>query len=106
MKNLIIHPQDPTSSFLSIIYAPLPNKTVITGGITRTELRKLIKSHDRIIMMGHGNGGGLMSVGKFLENQYPIIDDSMVGELKEKKDSIYIWCDADFFLRLHNLDGL
>jgi len=106
MKNLIIHPQDPTTSFLSQIYAPLKNKTVITGGISKTELRKLIKSHDRIIMMGHGNGSGLMSVGQFPEDEYSIIDYSMVGELSEKKGSIYIWCDADFFLWLHSLDGL
>jgi len=37
---------------------------------------------------------------------HTIIDDSMVGKLSEKKDSIYIWCDADFSLWLHNLDGL
>ena len=57
-------------------------------------------------MMGHGNGSGLMSVGQFPEDEYSIIDYSMVGELMEKKDSIYIWCDADFFLWLHNLNGL
>ena len=89
-----------------MIYAPLLNKKVITGGITRTEIRKLIKSHDRIIMMGHGNGSGLMSVGQFPEDEYSIIDYSMVGELREKENSIYIWCDADFFLWLHNLNGL
>jgi hypothetical protein len=86
MKNLIIiHPLDPTTSFLSMIYAPLLNKTVITGGITRTELRKLIKSHDRILMMGHGNGGGLMSAGQFPENKYPIIDDSRVVNCRKRK---------------------
>jgi hypothetical protein len=105
MKNLIIPPKDPSTSFLSQIYAPLKNKTVITGGITQTELRKLIKSHDRILMMGHGNGSGLMSVGQF-PGEYSIIDYSMVGELCEKENSIYIWCDADFFLWLHNLNGL
>jgi len=75
MKNLIIHPKDPTTSFLSMIYSPIKNKTVITGGLTRTKLRKLMKSHERIIMMGHGNGGGLMSVGQFPNSEYPINDD-------------------------------
>jgi hypothetical protein len=52
------------------------------GGITRTEIRKLIKSHDRIIIMGQGNGIGLMSVGQFKEGEYnTIIDGSMVGKL-------------------------
>ena len=57
-------------------------------------------------MMGHGNGSGLMPVRQFPEDEYSIIDYSMVGELWEKENSIYIWCDADFFLWLHNLDGL
>ena len=57
-------------------------------------------------MMGHGNGSGLMSIGQFSEDEYSIIDYSMVGDLWEKENSIYIWCDADFFLWLHNLDGL
>jgi len=39
-------------------------------------------------MMGHVNGGGLMSAGQFPENKYPIIDDSMVGELSEMKESV------------------
>ena len=57
-------------------------------------------------MMGHGNGYGLMSVGQFPKEEHTIIDDSMVGEFLEKKDSIYIWCDADFLLWLHSLNGL
>ena len=57
-------------------------------------------------MMGHGNGFGLMSVGQFPNSEYGIIDYSMVGELREKENSIYIWCDADFFLLLLNLNGL
>lgn len=57
-------------------------------------------------MMGHGNGSGLMSVGQFSGDEYSIIDYSMVGELWEKENSIYIWCDADFFLWLLNLNGL
>lgn len=60
MKNLIIHPEDPTTDFLSQIYAPLINKTVIKGGITKSELRELIESHDRILMFSHGSQSGLL----------------------------------------------
>ena len=57
--------------------------------------------------MGHGNGSGLMSVGLFPEDEYnSIIDYSLVTDLREKENSIYIWCDTDFFLWLHNLNGL
>ena len=66
MKNLIIQPKDPTTDCLSPIYAPLKNKTVITGGITKSEFGKLIHKHDRLIMLGHGSPHGLMSVGSSL----------------------------------------
>jgi hypothetical protein len=35
MKNLFIHPEDPTTSFLSPIYSPLKNKSVVKGGISK-----------------------------------------------------------------------
>ena len=55
MKTLIVHPEDPTTNFLSQIYAPLPNKTVVKGGTTKSELRSMIESNDRILMLGHGS---------------------------------------------------
>ena len=48
MKNLIIHPKDPSTEFLKPIYSNLEDKTVVTDGITKTELRVLIEIHDRI----------------------------------------------------------
>jgi hypothetical protein len=55
MKNLIIHPKDYTTRFLSPIYAPLKNKTFIDVGVTKSELQKIIENHDRVIMLGHGS---------------------------------------------------
>jgi len=65
MKTLVIHPDDRSTDFLSPIYEPVKNKTVITGGITKEQLRKHIQDHDRILMMGHGSPAGLVSVGRF-----------------------------------------
>lgn len=106
MKNIIIHPQDPTILFLSQIYAPLSNKTVIKGGVTRSELSKLIETHDRIIMLGHGTPDGLISVGQFPDAGFHIIDESMVEVLKNNTNNIYIWCHADLFVQRHDLSGL
>ncbi len=61
MKILIIHPDDPTTDFLSQIYAQFVDKTVVKGGITKSELRELIESHDRILLLGHGSPYGLLS---------------------------------------------
>jgi len=104
MKTLIIHPQDPTTTFLTGIYKNLTNKTVITGGINKVQLRKHIQDHDRILMMGHGSPAGLFSVDQF-PNAYPyIIDDSMV-ELLQDKITVFIWCNADKFVQRHSLYG-
>lgn len=105
MKTLIIHPKDESTWFLDIIYKNLPNKTLVTGGVTKAQVRELIRSHDRVMMMGHGSPGGLFCVGQF-ENTYGyIIDESMVAALKDKKDSVFIWCHADQFVRKMGLTG-
>jgi hypothetical protein len=105
MKTLIIHPKDNSTSFLDIVYTPIEDKTVVTGGITRKELRDLIESHDRVMMMGHGSPGGLFSVGQFKDTRGFIIDDSMVNHLKKKENNVFIWCNADKFVEYHKLKG-
>jgi hypothetical protein len=105
MKTLIVHPKDRTTSFLDIVYNTIPEKTVVTGGITKFELSKLIESHDRIMMMGHGTPGGLFSVGQFRDTKGFIIDESLVDVLKTKKDSVFIWCNADKFVNRYGLKG-
>jgi len=106
MKNLIVHPEDSTTIFLSQIYAPLSNKTVIKGGISKSELRKLIESHDRVLMLGHGSPWGLLNTGQFPYADSYIVDYSMVSPLKDKTNSLFIWCHADQFVKRHGLFGL
>jgi hypothetical protein len=104
-KTLIVHPKDPSTSFLDIVYNPIPNKTIITGGVTREELAELIKEHDRVMMMGHGYPGGLFSVGQFPRCYGTIIDFTMVELLNEKDDNVFIWCNADQFVNRYQLKG-
>jgi hypothetical protein len=105
MSTLIIHPKDPTTDFLKPIYASIPNKTIITGGIDKNELRELIKNHERVIILGHGSPCGLMSVGEFNYRGNYIIDLTMVDLLSRKKDNIYIWCNAYQFVQDNQLMG-
>lgn len=112
MKTLIIHPSDPSTSFLDIVYESIPNKTVITGGISKDEVKDLIKEYDRVMMMGHGSPSGLFSVGQFTDpnsnyRSYSgyIIDQTMVSLLKEKDNSVFIWCNADRFVDGFGLKG-
>ena len=105
MKNLVIHPKDDSTQFLDIVYNPIPNKTIITGGVTKKEVNDLIETHDRVVMCGHGSPFGLFSVGQFKQNIGYIIDSFSVNVLKEKDNSIFIWCNADRFVKSHNLKG-
>jgi hypothetical protein len=105
MKTLIIHPADDSTTFLNIVYAPIQDKTVITGGITKTEVMKLIQEHDRVMMMGHGSPGGLFACGQFGTSGGYIIDQSAVPYLKSKNDSVFIWCNADKFVDTYRLEG-
>jgi hypothetical protein len=105
MKTLIIHPEDDSTSFLDIVYAPIENKTVITGGVSKSEVQRLIREHDRVMMMGHGSPGGLFSIGKFTNSPAYIIDQSMVPALNEKDNNVFIWCNADKFVNTFKLRG-
>ena len=121
MKTLIIHPDDRSTDFLKPIYENVTDATVVTGGLTKSEVNQLIEQHDRIYMMGHGSPGGLFSIGKFLPDNKRnsdiadivysgwshgnIIDHTTV-ELLRNKECIFIWCNADQFVTKHNLKGL
>ncbi len=105
MKTLIIHPADPSTTFLDIVYTPIKDKTIVDGDVSKTELMGLIREHDRVMMMGHGSPGGLFSIGKFKNSGPYIIDQAMVPLLKEKDNSVFIWCNADKFVDVFGLKG-
>lgn len=97
MKTLVIHPKDVTTDFLSKIYLD-KDWYVISDNISKSGLKSQIKSHDRIIMLGHGTSDGLIGHGRL------IIDSSLVYLLREK-DCVGIWCNADMFFSKYNLKG-
>ena len=98
MKTLVIHPKDFTTRFLSEIYSG-KDWTVISDNISHGKLKKQIKDHDRIIMLGHGTESGLIGHGRF------IINSTLVYLLRDKPESIYIWCNADVFVKKYDLKG-
>jgi hypothetical protein len=106
MKTLIIHPADPTTIFLCSLYHDIPNTTVITGGTTKSQLRKYIENHSQVIMCGHGSPEGLLSIGQFPDSTGNIIDDWLADLLRNKNQNIYIWCQADKYVRRNALTGV
>ncbi len=105
MKRLIIHPQDASTVFLKKVYERLENVTLIEGGMEHIRnLADLIESHDQVIFLGHGMPLGLLAVGQFGFHTF-VMSGSRVGPLKEKDNSIFIWCYASDFVRSHQLKG-
>jgi hypothetical protein len=103
MKTLIIHPDDPSTDFLDIVYKDIEDKTVITEG-TKSEVLEAIQVHDRILMMGHGCPDGLFAVGQFKSNNGLVIDRYAVPLLRSKTN-VFIWCNADRFVKTNELKG-
>lgn len=103
MKTLIIHPKDKTTTFLKGIYRDIPYKTIVTGGCTYDHVIDEIKTHDRIIMCGHGSPLGLFSMGNFGKNLF-IINKGSVPYLMGK-ECVYIWCNSDVFVEENELNG-
>lgn len=104
-KVLVIHPEDPSTEFLTSIYENIPNKTVITKGLYPHEITHAIIDHDQVIMLGHGTPRGLMSIGQFPETGGYVINESHSRFLSQKEDNIYIWCYASDYVKTHNLKG-
>jgi hypothetical protein len=110
MKTLVIHPKDNSTTFLEAIYEDV-EATVVTDSKPREELVKLILSHDRVMMMGHGSTMGLFSTGGPYRPHTPsrhrdpyLIDKDTVPHLIEK-ECYFIWCNADEFVKTHKLNG-
>jgi hypothetical protein len=104
-STLIIHPQDSSTTFLDIIYKDMKDATLITGGVSKSDVVQLIIEHDRVMMMGHGSPGGLFAMGQFKTYAPYIIDYTTVPYLNKKTDNVFIWCNADKFVTYYGLQG-
>lgn len=94
MKVLVIHPNDKTTNFLCPAY--VRDFTTIRTNIGDALLKSLIRQHDIIIMMGHGDEKGLFGHGRY------IVTSDFVYELRNKT-CIYIWCHASDFVKKYSL---
>lgn len=88
---------DVTTGFLEDIYLG-KDYTVIDHNVGKKELKEAIKAHDRIIMLGHGDGMGLFGYDRY------IINSELVYLLREKI-CVCIWCYAEDFVERYNLKG-
>lgn len=99
MKTLVIHPADKTTDFLKPIYEGKGYTVVNERTPNDNNLREMMSSHDRIVMMGHGCPYGLFGgVSGLLVNKTHV-------DILSKKKCVFIWCNADQFVLQHSLKG-
>jgi hypothetical protein len=100
MKTLIVHPKDESTTFLTKIYSNVPNKTIITKPLKVEVMDELIYRNDRVMIMGHGSSSGLFG---FSTSFW--MDHYTTHALRYGKENVYIWCNADNFIKSENLFG-
>lgn len=105
MSTLVIHPSDQSTDFLKPIYCLVKDCKVVTGGISKYSLKKLIEEANTIIMCGHGSPDGLFAIGQFEGLGYAdfIIDSSFSQLLKNKEKVVAIWCYAQQFIEAQDI---
>jgi len=99
-KTLFIHIKDPSTDFLARIYKDVKKCTIVRTVLPIDVMNNLIKSHDQVVMMGHGCSNGL-----FGDAPTYIIDEQHVDALAQKDNNVFIWCYASKFAERHNLRG-
>ena len=100
-KTLVIHIADPSTDFLKEIYLGKVWDLLNHAKYTNSQLKKIISEYDRIVMLGHGSPEGLFGYSK---NSNYIVDASF-AELLKTKECVYIFCNADMFVKGNNLKG-
>ncbi len=95
---LVLHPADRSTDFLSAIYRDKGWDVINNNSIKADTVEKLIRTHDRIVCLGHGFPGGLFGGSGLL------INDRLAPLLRGKK-LVCIWCNADQFMQRHELKG-
>lgn len=107
---LVIHPDDRSTDFLKLIYKDKDYDVITECNISRSDLKESISNHDKIIMLGHGTGDGLLNPKYFMHKYYefcarPYIIDNTFADLLREKETISIWCNSDAFFRSADIKG-
>jgi len=97
-ETLVIHPDDPTTDFLSEIYKGRGYNVIDDPFTGNDTIAELIKDHNRIIALGHGCESGLFGGFEMM------INSGLISLLMDK-ELIFIWCNADQFMKENQLKG-
>ncbi len=98
---LVIHPKDKTTEFLCEIYKNIDCEVISNGNYSSSLLRRKIKEHDKIVFLGHGTENGLLRT----PIDGSLLISSKFVQFLRGKECVYIWCNADQFVKKYGLSG-
>ena len=103
-KVLVIHPDDRSTDMLKAVYEGKGYDVISDPRISDEEVVEQIKSHDKIIMLGHGTPYGLISWNRTTGEVRYVINDSL-AEILKTKETYSMWCHSDAFFERHDMKG-
>jgi hypothetical protein len=104
MKTLVIHPRDPSTEFLGIIYRNL-ECTVLDDMSSNSKIRKGLQESQRIFLLGHGTEAGLLSPYGGEQFGRLIVGPREVNFLRGK-EVISVFCNSNIYGIKYGLSGL
>ena len=103
-KVLVIHPEDSSTDMLQAVYFDKGYDVIRDPSISNDELVEQIRSHDKIIMLGHGTPDGLLAFDRENYGIRYLINDSH-AELLRSKETYSMWCYSDMYFRRNGMKG-
>ena len=107
---LVIHPKDKTTAMLSALYDGLEAQVVADCCSIKKmgHLLHRVSTQERIMLLGHGSGKGLLYRADDSKDKFEIIvGHPHAFHLRRHGGNIVaVWCNADQFARAEGLHGL
>ena len=104
MRTLFIHPSDESTAFLSTVYNNYtndPNVTILNGtSVPHNLIVNALRSHDRIVFLGHGTPFGLLDM---IGDRFVITPSDV--QFFRNKPVVCVWCNANIFVDRYDLNA-
>lgn len=100
---IVVHPSDPSTKMLSLIYEGIEDVTLFDSYLQRDEILSAIAAAPKdepVLLLGHGSPEGLYDLRYGL-----VLRDSDADLLKDRPNLVGIWCFASSYAYKHGLKG-
>lgn len=100
---IVVHPSDPSTKMLSLIYEGIEDVTLFDSYLQRDEILSALAAAPKdepVLLLGHGSPNGLFDLRYGL-----ILKDSDAELLQDRPNLVGIWCYASSFAYKHGLKG-